>query len=226
MAYVFKGAAGSSHRWAIDQVAALAPAAAARALDVGAAEGHVARALRAARPGLELWAVEPDAAARAALEGAADRVFAALDDVPPGPTFDLALLLDVLEHVVDPAALLAEVAARVRRGGLLLVSVPNVAHWSVRGALLAGEFPYSGRGLLDRTHLRFFTRRSLRALLAGAGLELEREAGSIAPVELALPAALAERAPPWAFARGLRAALARAAPGLCAYQLLARARRP
>ncbi len=224
-AYVFKGAAGSSHRWAIEQVAALPPGP-LRVLDVGAAEGLVSRALRAARPGLEVWAVEPSAAARVALGDVAEQVFAALDDVPTAAPFDLALLLDVLEHVADPAAFLRDVVARVRPGGTLLLSVPNVAHWSVRALLLAGEFPYASRGILDRTHLRFFTRRSLRALVHEAGLALEAEAGSISPVELALPDPLAARAPGWAFARGLRRALARTAPGLCAYQLLARARRP
>lgn len=225
MAYVFKGAPGSSHRWAIEQVASLPPGP-LRALDIGAAEGHVARALRATREGLELWAVEPSPGARVTLETVAARVFGALDDVPREPSFDLALLLDVLEHVTDPAAFLREAAARVRPGGTLLLSVPNVAHWSVRGALLAGEFPYADRGILDRTHVQFFTRRSLEALVRGAGLVLEAAGGSISPVELALPEAVARRAPGWLFARGLRRALVGLAPGLCAYQLLARTRRP
>lgn len=223
--YPFKGAPGSSHRWAIDEVARL-PAGPLRALDVGAARGHVARALRGARVGLEVWAVEPGTDARRALADVAAQTFAALDEVPDDARFDVALLLDVLEHVADPEALLTQVVGRVRPGGRLLVSVPNVAHWSVRAALLAGEFPYAERGILDRTHVRFFTRRTLRSLLRGAGLVVEAESASIVPVELALPGAIAGRAPGWLFARGLRGALARAAPGLCAFQLLARARRP
>ncbi|MCO5170367.1 MAG: class I SAM-dependent methyltransferase [Planctomycetes bacterium] len=223
--YAFKGAPGSSHRWAIEEVARL-PAGPLRVLDVGAGRGHVARALLRARPALEVWGVEPGDDARRDLASVAAQALAALDEVPAGAGFDAALLLDVLEHVATPEALLADVVARVRPGGRLLVSVPNVAHWSMRAALLAGEFPYAERGILDRTHVRFFTRRSLGALLRGAGLVVEAESASIVPLELALPAGLAGRAPGWLFARRLRQALARAAPGLCAFQLLARARRP
>lgn len=218
--YVLKDAPGSSHRWAIEQVVGLPPGP-RRVLDVGAAEGHVARNMLRARPDLEVSAVEPSPAAAAALTDVAARTFAWLDDVPREPVFDVALLLDVLEHTPDPDAFLRDAVARVRPGGLVLVSVPNVAHWSMRAMLLAGEFRYASRGILDRTHMRFFTRRSLRELVAGAGLAVEAEAGSIAPVELAVPFA-----PEWLLARGLRRAAAGALPGLCAYQLLVRARRP
>ena len=225
MTYPLKDVPGSSHRWALEQVASL-PGDALRVLDVGAAEGHVTRLVRRARPRAEVWAIEPDPAAAGKLAEVADLVSPWLEQVPREEGFDLALLLDVLEHVTDPATLLAEAVARVRPGGTLLLSVPNVAHWSTRGALLAGEFPYTHRGILDRTHVHFFTRRSLRALVARAGLVVEGEAGSIVPVELALPEALAGAAPAWAFLRGPRRALARALPGLCAYQLLVRARKP
>lgn len=225
MTYPLKDAPGSSHRWALEQVTALPPGK-LRVLDVGAAEGHVARLVRRARPAVELWGIEPDPAPAARLAEVADVVTPWLEQVPREEGFDVALLLDVLEHVTDPGSLLEDAVARVRPGGTLLISVPNVAHWSTRGALLAGEFPYAGRGILDRTHVHFFTRRSLRALVAQAGLITEREDGSIVPVELALPEALAGVTPAWAYLRGARRALARALPGLCAYQLLVRARKP
>jgi len=129
-----------------------------------------------------VWAVEPDPESARALAGSVEEVHAALGGVTRDG-FDLALLLDVLEHVPDSAALLREVAARVRPGGALLVSVPNVAHWSVRASLLAGRFDYAPRGIMDRTHLRFFTRRTFRALLEDAGLEVVAEDAAIAPVE-------------------------------------------
>lgn len=218
--YAFKGAPGSSHRWALEQVDRL-PAGPLAVLDVGASEGHVLRAVRERRPDATTWAVEPVPEAAQALRAIADEVSAWIEEVPREPRFDLALLLDVLEHVNTPAELLAEAVARVRPGGALLVSVPNVAHWSMRAALLAGEFPYAQRGILDRTHVHFFTRRSLRALLEGAGLVIEETGGSIVPLELALPVV-----PDALLARGLRRAAARVLPGLCAYQLLARARKP
>jgi SAM-dependent methyltransferase len=217
--YVFKSAPGSSHRWAIEQVVGLPPGP-LRVLDVGAAEGHVARGMRRERPDLEITAVEPSPTASAALANVAARTFAWLDDVPREPIFDVALLLDVLEHTPDPDAFLRDAVARLRPGGLALLSVPNVAHWSMRAMLLAGEFRYASRGILDRSHMRFFTRRSLRDLVRAVGLAVEVEDGSIAPVELAVPGA-----PGWLFARGLRRAAVGALPGLCAYQLLMRARR-
>lgn len=221
--YVFKDAPGSSHRWAIEQVVGLPPGP-LRLLDVGAAEGHVSRVMRRRRPDLEVSAVEPSPAAAPALADVAVRTFAWLEDVPREPAFDVALMLDVLEHTAEPDEFLREAVARMRPGGLVLLSVPNVAHWSVRAMLLAGEFLYASRGILDRTHVRFFTRRSLRALVRSAGLEVEAESGSISPVELAMPDSLASSAPSWLFARGLRRAAVGALPGLCAYQLLVRAR--
>lgn len=225
MSYPLKDAPGSSHRWALEQVAALPPGP-LRVLDVGAAAGHVARLVRRARPGVELWAVEPDASAAAALAEVADHVSPWIEHVPRAPAFDLALLLDVLEHSTDPVGLLGEAVARVRPGATVLISVPNVAHWSMRALILAGEFPYARRGILDRTHVHFFTRRSVRELARGAGLVIEAEDASISPVELALPEAVAGATPSWAFLRGPRRALARALPGLCAFQLLLRTRRP
>lgn len=218
--YPFKPFPGSSHRWAIDEAAAL-PGGPLRILDVGAGAGHVARAIRAARPdGVEVWAVEPRPPA--GLDDVADRRLAAVEAVE-ADGFDLALALDVIEHVPAPARLLAEVRRRLRPGGIALVSVPNVAHWSVRASLAAGRFDYAERGILDRTHLRFFTRRSLVAALEEAGLAPESLGAAIAPLELLVPTAVATTRG-WSALTSLRRGLAAACPGLLAYQLLVRAR--
>src|SRR5205807_2463658 len=110
----------------------------------------------------------------------------------------------------------------LKPGGRLLVSVPNVAHWSVRGALLLGRFEYARSGILDRTHLRFFTRRSFLRTLREAGLTVEREAFAIEPIELLWPAL--DGNPAWRALRSLRRGLAWCWPGLLAFQLLARCR--
>ena len=138
--------------------------------------------------------------------------------------FDLALALDVLEHSADPEGLLADLASRLRPGGTALVSVPNVAHWSMRASLLAGRFDYAERGILDRTHLRFFTRATFLDLLAGVGLRVEETGEAVVPLELLLPEAVHESAP-WGLLRVVRRAAAKALPGLFAYQLLARVTR-
>src|SRR5439155_6123933 len=82
---------------------------------------------------------------------------------------DVILFGDVLEHTRYPDRILLEAKALVKPGGQIIVSVPNVAHWRIRLGLLLGRFAYSDSGILDRTHLRFYTLRSARALLANAG---------------------------------------------------------
>jgi SAM-dependent methyltransferase len=84
------------------------------------------------------------------------------------------ILGDVLEHLRDPDATLADVLTLLAPGGRVIVSVPNVAHVDVRLMLLEGRWEYQGTGLLDATHLRWFTKTSLRAMLANAGLVARR----------------------------------------------------
>lgn len=83
-------------------------------------------------------------------------------------TFDLVLCLDVLEHMVNPWAVVDRLATRyLATGGTLIVSLPNVRHYSVvLPLLLGGRWNYEDAGLLDRTHLRFFTKATAKALLS------------------------------------------------------------
>jgi 2-polyprenyl-3-methyl-5-hydroxy-6-metoxy-1,4-benzoquinol methylase len=216
--YRFKPFPGSPHHWAIEAARALDPGTRLRVLDVGAATGYIGEAIREGRLA-ELAGVETDEQARAALRY--DAVFKTLDEAGTG--YDLGLLLDVIEHTSDPRATLVATASRLRPGGTLLVSVPNVAHWSVRFALLFGRFEYKSSGILDRTHLHFFTRRSFLRTLREAGLEIEGESFAIAPVELVLPWIV--KVPGWGLFRALRRGFAWLWPGLLAFQLLARCRK-
>lgn len=86
--------------------------------------------------------------------------------------FDAVLAIDVLEHLVDPAQTLARLVATLRPGGLLVASIPNVAHVWVIANLLAARWPQKDGGVFDRTHLRFFARRDMVRLLTDAGLEV------------------------------------------------------
>jgi SAM-dependent methyltransferase len=84
--------------------------------------------------------------------------------------FDAIIFADVLEHFSTPIDIMRHYLPRLADGGFVLVSLPNVGLWSVRLALLAGRWNYQDTGVLDRTHLRFFTRRTARELLDDAGL--------------------------------------------------------
>ncbi len=95
------------------------------------------------------------------------------------PGFDVILFSDILEHVYDPVAVLRSHLEFLKPGGHVLISLPNIAIWNVRLELLFGRFRYQDTGTLDRTHIRFFNRRSFRELLTDCGLEMERS--SITP---------------------------------------------
>ena len=86
-----------------------------------------------------------------------------------GQQFDVVLCADVLEHLKNPAAMLASLKPYLHQDSRLLASVPNVAHASIRLELLQGHFDYESLGLLDDTHLHFYTRDGLIAMLMQAG---------------------------------------------------------
>jgi len=92
--------------------------------------------------------------------------------------FEAIVISEVLEHLTDPWRTLARLAACLKPGGQLFASSPNIAHWGVIKGLLAGQFRYGEKGVMDRTHLRWFTPESYRALIEEAGFEVL----SIAPV--------------------------------------------
>ena len=83
---------------------------------------------------------------------------------------DALVFGDVLEHLRDPWATLQSLSGLLRDGGALVACIPNISHWSIVAGLLAGRFDYAEEGLLDRTHLRFFTLRSILDLVRRAGL--------------------------------------------------------
>jgi GT2 family glycosyltransferase/2-polyprenyl-3-methyl-5-hydroxy-6-metoxy-1,4-benzoquinol methylase/glycosyltransferase involved in cell wall biosynthesis len=147
-----------------------------KVLDVGSATGYLSRALR--DRGCAVTAVEVDPEAARLGQRFADRMIvgdiASLDLAATlgGERFDVVILGDVLEHLVDPAAVLERIRDRLAPGGYVVASIPNVAHGSVRLALLKGEFTYTSTGLLDETHVRFFTRESVEELFARSGYRI------------------------------------------------------
>jgi len=136
--------------------------------------------------------------------------------------FDRILLMDILEHLEKPEALLEQCHEMMAPQSRLLVSVPNVANFTVRLSLLFGRFEYAARGILDRTHLRFYTRRTARRLLEGAGFAVEKQSYTVIPLELVL--GLSPSNPILRLLNALLYGATRLMPGLLAYQIVFNAR--
>lgn len=154
-------------------------------LDVGCSTGYLAEALTAA--GNRVAGVEVDpAAAEKARPHLTDLLVADLESADlaghfGAGSFDVVVFGDVLEHLRDPGPVLRRAVALLRPGGSVVLSIPNVAHGSVRLSLLQGSWRYRDLGLLDETHIRFFTRDSVEDLLAGAGLVAVERRRTTAP---------------------------------------------
>lgn len=165
------GELGASHRWLVQRTPP-----GSTVLDAGCAGGYLARVLTETRgcavDGLE---VEPESAARA--EAACRRVFlGSLEDedflASLDGSYDRILFGDVLEHLRQPEVTLRAITRMLAPGGRILVSLPNVAYWQLRWQLLRGRFEYQDSGLMDRTHLRFYTFESAVRLVEDAGLQI------------------------------------------------------
>lgn len=156
----------------------------ARVLDLGCANGALGHELRSL--GHEVVGVDAEEHddVRDRLDGF---VQADLDGgIPPsvGAGYDVVLAADVLEHVRRPERLLDDAKRCMRDRGSIIASVPNFAHWYPRLRVAAGVFDYDRRGILDRGHVRFFTRRSFERLAASTRLEVCRREGVGTPVEI------------------------------------------
>jgi 2-polyprenyl-3-methyl-5-hydroxy-6-metoxy-1,4-benzoquinol methylase len=195
-----------------------------RALDVGAADGFLAELLT--RQGWQVTALERDPAQAAKARGRCHEVIVAdLDEAAPRleGSFDAIVYGDVLEHLSDPLPVLVSLNRSLGPGGRVIVSVPNVAHLWVRLSLLLGRWEYADRGILDRTHVRFFTRQSFARFLGDAGLTIEELVATPVPLPLVVPTRF--HGGVLDAVHGLSAGAARIWKGGLAYQLVAVCRR-
>jgi 2-polyprenyl-3-methyl-5-hydroxy-6-metoxy-1,4-benzoquinol methylase len=173
-----------------------------RVLELGPATGYMSRAFAAAGSTVVGIELDPEMAERA--DEFCERVVVGdLDTLDIAAElgeeqFDAIVAADVLEHLKDPLEVLNQLRMFLKPDGFFVISVPNIAHGSVRLALLSGDFKYGDIGLLDSTHLRFFTRETLERLLDQAELgliemsrhELDLEASEVAFDAGAVPPAL------------------------------------
>jgi 2-polyprenyl-3-methyl-5-hydroxy-6-metoxy-1,4-benzoquinol methylase len=188
-------------------------------LDVGAADGLLSRRLTELE--WRVTAIEGDPALAQAGARHCERMLTLnLDrEIPVGEgPFDVIVYGDVLEHLVDPLRVLVELDRSLAPGGFVIISVPNIAHLWIRLLLLFGRFDYLDRGILDHSHLRFFTERSLRAMLADAGLLVQRFTATPAPLYQILPVSWHRR---WVAAtHSVNALIARKVRRLLGYQFI------
>lgn len=181
--YDAKRSARSSH----SQLTELIPKTARRVLDLGCGEGAISRVLLAR--GHEVVSLDAQAP-KAHLPHFIQADLTEALPLAPNERFDVIVLADVLEHLVHPAELLREAVSHLAPGGRVLVSLPNVVHWSMRALILAGKFEYTNRGILDQGHLRFFTKHSAEQLFREVGLEVTSHHTTPVPWELVLPSGL------------------------------------
>lgn len=168
------------YRYGRPEVMSCVPVTAKRIVDVGCGAGRLGEALKA-RQACEVYGIEPFAPAAAEARARLDRVWGcsvenALDEIHDN-TYDCIVLADVLEHLVDPWSVLKRIKEKVVPGGRIVASIPNVQNWKVLSGLLEGRWEYEREGLLDRTHLRFFTQHSIQEMFWTAGLRIS-EIGS------------------------------------------------
>ena len=147
-------------------------------LDVGCATGYFGRRLIEER-GCRVIGIEADAHAAEEARAVCERVYTGdlndrdfLEKIEERT--DIVFFGDVIEHLPDPAIVLEGAHRWLNPGGQLICSVPNVAYWKIRYELMRGRFDYHEIGILDRTHLRFYTRRSFVQLLNETSYDVER----------------------------------------------------
>ncbi|SRR6266540_2325189 len=214
--YTFKDFEGSSHRILIDLITRYSDGA-ITLLDLGAAGGELGEALR--RRFKRTIGFEFDVDRLADLRTRFDQaVIADLETVRRLPSrADAIVLADILEHLRDPSKLLACVRRSLSPAGHVFISVPNIANITVRIGLMFGIFEYRERGILDSSHLRFYTMRSIKREIEGAGFRIVAIRGSSVPIRLIVP-----RAPEFLLRIGERllTLVTRIWRGLFAYQII------
>jgi 2-polyprenyl-3-methyl-5-hydroxy-6-metoxy-1,4-benzoquinol methylase len=152
-------------------------------LDVGAAQGFLGQLI--AGSNLTIDAIEPDpqcAAMAAPYYRSVHNSTIEAAELPPC-SYDAVVCADVLEHLPNPLAALEKLKLAATSNAAFIISVPNVAHIAIRFMLLFGKFPKMDRGILDKTHLQFFTRDTAAALIQSAGLKISSVSAAGVPLD-------------------------------------------
>jgi len=177
--YAFKDGDGSSHSVILDMLAGAVPS---RVLDVGCSGGLLAEHIRARGH----YVVGVDYLEIPGVRDRTDEFYEAdlNRPLPPpvGTGYDVVIAGDIIEHLWRPGEALGQIRAALRPGGQVLLSVPNFGHFYPRLRTTLGLFGYDRRGILDDTHLRFFTRRTLRRMVRSSGFDIVEERATGLPL--------------------------------------------
>ncbi len=172
--YRYDPAPFSTHQLLLETVPAKS-----RVLEVGTASGYMGEYLIHEKK-CEVWGIEPvETLFRDASSVGYAKLFQETVEefierhAAEAGQFDVLFLADVLEHMVDPVKVLQRLRPLLAPQGKLVISMPNIAHYSIRKALLCGRFTYEDAGILDRTHLRFFTKKTATEMIQSAGYLVE-----------------------------------------------------
>ena len=162
----------------VDLVARFSPRPLPRVLDLGCAAGRLGEALKATGTPSIMDGIELSESVAVEARERLDHVWvgdlATFDWKQVDTTYDVLIAADVLEHLPDPWQTLRHLRRVLAPDGRIIASVPNIRYWKVIADLLfRGEFRYVDAGVLDRTHLRFFTRSSLMSLFATTGYRVD-----------------------------------------------------
>jgi 2-polyprenyl-3-methyl-5-hydroxy-6-metoxy-1,4-benzoquinol methylase len=155
------------------EIAPLLPNSVGRVLEIGCSAGGTLAWLKGKWPEAEFVGVDGNSDVLDELKviGGGSFIHDLNQPLPDIGRFDLILALDILEHLTEPEPVLKDLVSRLTDTGQIVVSLPNVSHLSViAGLALKREFEYSDAGILDRTHLRFFTEKSALRLMRQSGL--------------------------------------------------------
>ncbi len=165
------------------------PATSKRCFDLGCGAGGTLNLLKDKYPDIWLSGLEMDAASAEKAHCIAHTIwcgdantfdFAAHIEQD---NLDLILCLDVLEHLVDPWSVVKKLSPLLCKGGRLIASVPNIRyHKLIKTLAVDGDFSYTDEGLMDRTHLRFFVRKTAESLVTCGGLRL-KSTSSATPIK-------------------------------------------
>lgn len=156
------------------------PRSAQKILEVGCGEGEFSAQLT--KKGMETWAIEPN---KNASKNAAEKLFRVFEGTVaeniseiPDDYFDVIIMNDVIEHLLEPWDELKRLKAKLKKDGIFVSSIPNVRYAkNIFNLLIRKDWQYTEQGILDSTHLRFFTKKSIRRLFDESGYEVVNQKG-------------------------------------------------